>query len=63
MSQQQQSSFMFPNLMPFPNNVNIHGRYSNQVQHASYPEGAVYYHASGPGWQQQQTFYPATSFK
>lgn len=35
----------------------------NQHQYASYPEGAIHRSASGPGWQQQQTFYPAHQFK
>lgn len=35
----------------------------NQGQYASYPDNVIYRHASGPGWQQQQMFYPANAFK
>jgi len=35
----------------------------NQQQYASYPKGAIYRHASGPGWQRQEVFYSTNSFK
>lgn len=38
-------------------------RNGNQAQYASYPRDAVYRHASGPGWQQQEVFYPPRSSK
>ena len=38
-------------------------RNRHQEQYASYPRDAIYRRASGPGWQQQQVFYPARSYK
>ncbi|CAF1461767.1 unnamed protein product [Rotaria sp. Silwood1] len=45
------------------NNKTSYERNGNQEQYASYPEGAVYRRASGPGWQRQEMFYPSNSFK
>lgn len=59
--QQQQGQFIFP----VPNNISenkiSYKQNPNQKQYASYPSNAIYHHASGPGWQQQQIFYPANS--
>lgn len=38
-------------------------RRANQEQYASYPHDATYRRASGPGWQRQEVFYPAKSYK
>ena len=38
-------------------------RRPNQEQYASYPRDAIYRRASGPGWQRQEVFYPAKSYK
>jgi hypothetical protein len=45
------------------NNKIRYQRNPNQQQCASYPEDAIYRHASGPGWQRQEVFYPANPFK
>jgi hypothetical protein len=45
------------------NNKISYQRNPNQEQYASYPEDAIYRHASGPGWQQQEVFYRATPFR
>jgi len=70
---QQQSQSMFSNNL---NESKTYGNYMftehnkisyernpNQQQYASYPRDAIYHHASGPGWSQQQVFYPANLFK
>ncbi len=45
------------------NNKISYQRNPNQEQYASYPRDAIHRHASGPGWQKQEVFYPAKSFK
>lgn len=45
-----------------PNRVSYE-RQPNQEQYASYPRDAVYRHASGPGWQRQEVFYPPRPYK
>jgi hypothetical protein len=45
------------------NNKISYERNPGQEQFASYPEGAIYRRASGPGWQRQEVFYPPNSFK
>ena len=39
-------------------NDTYHDQKPNQQQNASVPPGASYRHASGPGWQTQEVFYP-----
>jgi hypothetical protein len=74
---QQQGHYMFSNMIPFLNNAYLdqqnpnnipenkisYERKPNQEQYASYPPDAIYRHASGPGWQQQQIVYPPNLFK
>lgn len=38
-------------------------RRPNQEQYASYSRDAMYRRSSGPGWQRQEVFYPAKSYK
>lgn len=45
------------------NNKVSYERNGNQEQYASYPQDAVYRRASGPGWQRQETYYPARPFQ
>ncbi len=45
------------------NNKISYQRNRNQQQYALYPSNSIYRSTSGPGWQQQQVFYPANSFK
>ncbi len=45
------------------NNKVSYERNPGQEQYASYPEGAIYRRASGPGWQRQEVFYPHNAFK